>query len=53
MCTRDCNADSEFNRDMVMANLNGFWALWVSDGVIPDKSFVSFLVLTWVAECVF
>lgn len=47
MCTRDRNAGSNFYRDVVMANLNGFWALWVSDGVVPEKSMVSFVALTW------
>lgn len=27
--------------DIVLANLSGFWGLWVKDGVVPDKSFVS------------
>ena len=29
--------------DIVMANLNGFWAIWVKDGVVAEKSFVGCL----------
>jgi len=27
--------------DIMMANINGFWGLWVKDGVVPEKSLVS------------
>jgi len=27
--------------DIIMANINGFWGLWVEDGVVPEKSLVS------------
>ncbi len=27
--------------DIMMANINGFWGLWVKDGVVPSKSLVS------------
>ena len=31
--------------DIMMANMNGFRGLWVKDGVVPDKSFVSLFYL--------
>lgn len=27
--------------DILMANMNGFWGLWVKDGIVPEKSLVS------------
>lgn len=29
--------------DVIMANLMGFWGIWVKDGVVRDKSFVGFV----------
>ena len=26
--------------DIMMANMNGFWGLWVKDGVVKEKSLV-------------
>lgn len=26
--------------DIMMANMNGFWGLWVQDGVVPHKGLV-------------
>lgn len=26
--------------DVLMANMNGFWGLWVKNGVVPEKSIV-------------
>ena len=31
--------------DIMMANMSGFRGLWVKDGVVPDKSFVSLFYL--------
>ena len=32
--------------DIMMANMSGFWGLWIKDGVVPEKSFVR-LFYSW------
>lgn len=37
--------------DVMMANIMGFWSIWIKDGVVDQKNLVS--LCFWYQKCVF